>query len=217
MNRRNALENILDDFSEKKIDMLLGTQMLAKGHDFPNVTLVGVLAIDASLSLPDFHTAERTFQLLTQVSGRAGRGELPGKVLIQTYCPQHYVLQHAETQDYLNFYEKESKFRKNLNYPPFVALANLLFHHENFDFAYEQSQILRECLQNSNANHESRILGPAPAPISRLKGEYRLQIIVKSANRKKLRELLDFSLHEAQGKSFDLRCVNIEIDPINLS
>ncbi len=217
MNRRNALENILDDFSEKKIDMLLGTQMLAKGHDFPNVTLVGVLAIDASLSLPDFHTAERTFQLLTQVSGRAGRGELPGKVLIQTYCPQHYVLQHAETQDYLHFYEKESKFRKNLNYPPFVALASLLFHHENFDYAYEQSQILRECLQNSNAKHESRILGPAPAPISRLKGEYRLQIIVKSANRNKLRELLDFSLHEAQGKSFDLRCVNIEIDPINLS
>jgi primosomal protein N' (replication factor Y) (superfamily II helicase) len=217
MNRRNALENILDEFSDKKIDMLLGTQMLAKGHDFPNVTLVGVLAIDASLSIPDFRTAERTFQLLTQVAGRAGRGSLPGRVLIQTYCPQHYVLQQAETQNYLSFYEKESKFRKNLNYPPYVALASLLIHHENFDYAYEQSQILREALQDSNSNRESRVLGPAPAPLARLKGEYRMQIIVKSANRKKLREFLEFAMHEAQTKSLDLRCVDIEIDPSNLS
>jgi primosomal protein N' (replication factor Y) (superfamily II helicase) len=217
MNRRNALENILDEFSEKKIDMLLGTQMLAKGHDFPNVTLVGVLAIDASLSIPDFRTGERTFQLLTQVAGRAGRGALPGRVMIQTYCPQHYVLQQAETQNYLSFYEKESKFRKNLNYPPYVALASLLIHHENFDYAYEQSQILREALQIANANRESRVLGPAPAPLARLKGEYRMQIIVKSANRKKLREFLEFAMHEAQTKSLDLRCVDIEIDPINLS
>ncbi len=216
MSRRGKLEGILQDFSEHKIDMLVGTQMLAKGHDFPKVTLVGVVSVDAGLALPDFRSAERTFQLLTQVAGRAGRGDLPGRVLIQTFYPEHYALQHACTQSYENFYREEVRFRQKLSYPPFVALASILVHHTNYNYAFDNAAILKECLQNANSQRQARILGPAPAPLARLKGEHRLQILIKAANRKKLRELLDFALHEAQEKFCDLKTVNVEIDPINL-
>ncbi|CAN5465705.1 primosomal protein N' [soil metagenome] len=214
--RKNELETTLSEFSEGRIDMLVGTQMLAKGHDFPNVTLVGVVSVDAGLAMPDFRSAERTFQLLTQVAGRAGRGSLQGRVLIQTYHPEHYALQHASTQNYDDFYEVEINFRKKLNYPPFVALASILIKHENYNFAFDNAAILRECLQKANGEKNCIILGPAPAPLSRLKGEHRLQILVKARNRAKLRETLDFALVEAQEKFCDLRIVNIEIDPVNL-
>lgn len=214
--RRKSFEETLLDFSEHKIDMLVGTQMLAKGHDFPNVTLVGVVSVDAGLALPDFRSAERTFQLLTQVAGRAGRGLLQGRVLIQTFYPDHYALQHACTQSYEDFYAEEIRFRQKLGYPPFVALASILIHHANYNYAFDNAQILKECLQNANNERQARILGPAPAPLPRLKGEHRLQMLIKAANRRKLRELLDFGLHEAQEKFCDLRCVNVEIDPVNL-
>src|SRR5437588_7830787 len=126
--RRHDFEKTLMDFSKGEIDLLVGTQMLAKGHDFPNVTLVGVLSVDASLALPDFRSAERTFQLITQVAGRAGRGDKAGRVLIQTYHPEHYALKHACAQDYAGFYEEEIRHRKSMSYPPFVALASLLIH-----------------------------------------------------------------------------------------
>lgn len=216
MSRRGKLEGLLQDFSEHKIDMLVGTQMLAKGHDFPNVTLVGVVSVDAGLALPDFRSAERTFQLLTQVAGRAGRGDLQGRVLIQTFYPDHYALQHACTQSYENFYAEEVRFRQKLGYPPFVALASILVHHANYNYAFDNATILKECLQNANAERQARILGPAPAPLARLKGEHRLQMLIKAVNRKKLRELLDFALHEAQENFCDLKTVNVEIDPINL-
>ena len=216
MSRRGKLEGLLQDFSEHKIDMLVGTQMLAKGHDFPNVTLVGVVSVDAGLALPDFRSAERTFQLLTQVAGRAGRGDLQGRVLIQTFYPDHYALQHACTQSYENFYAEEVRFRQKLGYPPFVALASILVHHANYNYAFDNATILKECLQNANSERQARILGPAPAPLARLKGEHRLQMLIKAVNRKKLRELLDFGLHEAQEKFCDLKTVNVEIDPINL-
>ncbi len=116
--------------------MLVGTQMLAKGHDFHNVTLVGVISVDAGLALPDFRSAERTFQLLTQVAGRAGRGQLQGRVLIQTYYPEHYALRHSQTQNYEAFYDEEIRFRRNLAYPPFVALASILIRHPNYNYAF---------------------------------------------------------------------------------
>lgn len=216
MSKRGKLEGLLQDFAEHKIDMLVGTQMLAKGHDFPKVTLVGVVSVDSGLALPDFRSAERTFQLITQVAGRAGRGDLAGRVLIQTFYPQHYALQHAVTQSYENFYEEESRFRQKLGYPPFVALASILVHHANYNYAFDNAQILKDCLQNANSERQARILGPAPAPLARLKGEHRLQILIKAANRKKLRELLDFALHEAQEKFCDMKTLNVEIDPINL-
>ncbi len=214
--RRKSFEEVLMSFSRGEIDMLVGTQMLAKGHDFPNVTLVGVISVDAGLALPDFRSAEKTFQLLTQVAGRAGRGNLQGRVLIQTFHPEHYALRHANTQSYEDFYAEEIHFRKNLNYPPFVALASVLVKHSNYNYAFDNAQILRDCLQKSNAEKNCIVLGPAPAPLARLKGEHRLQILVKGRNRAKLREMLDFALVEAQEKFCDLRVVNVEIDPVNL-
>ncbi len=214
--RRKMFEETLMSFSRGEIDMLVGTQMLAKGHDFPNVTLVGVISVDAGLALPDFRAAERTFQLLTQVAGRAGRGELAGRVLIQTFYPEHYALKHARTQNYDNFYAEEIRFRKNLNYPPFVALASILIKHANYNYAFDNAQILSDCLGKLNAEKNCIILGPAPAPLARLKNEHRLQILVKARNRQKLREMLDFALHEAEEKFCDLKILNVEIDPVNL-
>lgn len=214
--KRRSFEETLLDFSEHRLDMLVGTQMLAKGHDFPNVTLVGVVSVDTGLALPDFRSAERTFQLLTQVAGRAGRGILQGRVIIQTFHPDNYALQHACTQNYENFYAEEIRFRQRLNYPPFVALASILIHHANYNYAFDNATILKECLQNANSERHARILGPAPAPLARLKNEHRLQMLIKAPNRKKLRELLDFALHEAQENFCDMKTINVEIDPINL-
>ena len=214
--KRKTFEETLMRFSRGEIDMLVGTQMLAKGHDFPNVTLVGVISVDNGLSMPDFRSAERTFQLLTQVAGRAGRGELPGKVLIQTFYPDHYALKHARTQNYDDFYAEEIRFRKNLNYPPFVALASILIKHPNYEYAFDHAQILRQSLQKMNGEKQCIILGPAPAPLARLKGEHRLQILIKARNRTKLRETLDFALHDAEESLCDLKIINVEIDPVNL-
>jgi primosomal protein N' (replication factor Y) len=214
--RRKELEKILDKFSAGEIDMLVGTQMLAKGHDFHNVTLVGVISVDAGLALPDFRSAERTFQLLTQVAGRAGRGNLQGRVLIQTYHPEHYALLHACAQDYDSFYAEEIEFRKKLSYPPFIALASVLIKHPNYNYAFDNAQILKNCLDAVNTENKCRILGVAPAPLTRLKGEFRLQILIKAGNRADLRKTLDFALHEAQEKFCDLKIINVEIDPVNL-
>ena len=214
--RRKEMEKVLEKFSDGEIDMLVGTQMLAKGHDFHNVTLVGVISVDAGLALPDFRSAEKTFQLLTQVAGRAGRGALQGRVLIQTYYPEHYALFHACNQDYIGFYREEVEFRRNLNYPPFVALASVLIKHPQYNYAFDNAQIFKDCLIRANTENMCRILGVAPAPLARLKGEFRLQILVKAKNRAKLRETLDFALADAQEKFCDLRIVNVEIDPVNL-
>jgi len=214
--RRKMFEETLMEFSRGEIDMLVGTQMLAKGHDFPNVTLVGVISVDGGLALPDFRSAERTFQLLTQVAGRAGRGVLRGRVLIQTYYPEHYALRHASTQNYDDFYAEEIRFRQKLNYPPFVALASILIKHSNYDYALDNAQILRECLQAANTEKNCIILGPAPAPLARIKNEHRLQILVKARNRARLRETIDFAIHEAQEKLCDLKILYVEIEPVNL-
>ncbi len=214
--RKNELENTLSAFSRGEIDMLVGTQMLAKGHDFHNVTLVGVISVDTGLGLPDFRSAEKTFQLLTQVAGRAGRGNLQGKVLIQTYHPEHYALKHSQTQSYEDFYEVEVNFRSKLKYPPFVALASILIKHPNYNYAFDNAQILKESLVKMNKERNCVILGPAPAPLARLKGEHRLQILIKAGNRTKLRETLDFALAEAETRFCDLKIVYVEIDPINL-
>lgn len=214
--KRQEMESLLERFSAGEIDMLVGTQMLAKGHDFHNVTLVGVISVDAGLAMPDFRSAERTFQLLTQVAGRAGRGNLQGRVLIQTYYPDHYALKHAQTQDYDAFYNEEIVFRRRLLYPPFSALASILIKHTNYSYAADNAQIFKECLVKNNKENLCRILGVAPAPLGRLKNEFRLQILVKAVNRGKLRETLDLALLDAESRGCDLRILNVEIDPINL-
>ena len=209
--RRKVFEQTLIDFSAGRIDTLVGTQMLAKGHDFPNVTLVGVVSVDAGLALPDFRSAERTFQLITQVAGRAGRGDRPGRVLIQTYHPYHYALRHACAQDYQAFYEEELRYRQNHSYPPFVALASLLVHGPDLGKVRNDSLELRKQLDLVNQERKCRVLGPAPAPLSRLKGEHRFQLLIKSRSRKDLREMAD-----AVMRAVNLRSVNLEIDPVSI-
>lgn len=214
--RRHDFEKTLLDFGQGEIDLLVGTQMLAKGHDFHNVTLVGVVSVDAGLALPDFRAAERTFQLITQVAGRAGRGELPGRVLIQTYHPHHYALRHATAQDYRGFYEEEIRHRRNLGFPPFVALALLLVRHKDATRALATAQQLRNFLNQANGDHSCRVLGPAPAPFARLRGEHRIQLLVKSRSRKQMRAVIDHALQSFQESGGDLRSVTLEIDPVSM-
>lgn len=216
MRRKGEMAKTLLAFDRGEIDLLVGTQMLAKGHDFHNVTLVGVISVDTGLGLPDFRSAERTFQLLTQVAGRAGRGELPGRVMIQTYYPEHYALRHAVSQDFEGFYAEEIRFREQMSYPPFVVLASLMFHHRTESYARRSAAILRNSLDHANTDRLVRILGPAPAPISRIRNEYRIQLIIKSPGRKELRNNLDRALEEAETRGCDLRILRIEIDPVDL-
>lgn len=213
---RGHLDKALLDFSDGKIDILVGTQMLAKGHDFPNVTLVGVVSVDAGLALPDFRAAERTFQLITQVAGRAGRGDRGGQVLVQTYHPNHYALRHACAQDYDSFYEEEIRHRQNHAYPPFVALASLLVHGADLSRVRSDAVRLRKEMDLANKDRTCRILGPAPAPLARLKGEHRMQLLVKSRNRRQLRQVVDQALATAANQGLNLRGVNLEIDPVSL-
>ncbi|MFN2530483.1 MAG: primosomal protein N' [Pyrinomonadaceae bacterium] len=213
---RRRFETTLTEFSEGHIDMLVGTQMLAKGHDFPNVTLVGVVSVDAGLALPDFRSAERTFQLITQVAGRAGRGDRRGQVLIQTYHPFHYAFRHAAAQDYDGFYNEEVRYRQNHSYPPFVALATLLVHGRELDRVRNQALELRKELDAANKDRSVRVLGPAPAPLARLKGEHRFQLLLKSKNRRQLRSLADTALQSMVSRGVNLRSINLEIDPISI-
>ncbi len=214
--RRHAFEKSLHDFSEGKIDMLVGTQILAKGHDFPNVTLVGVVSVDAGLALPDFRAAERTFQLLTQVAGRAGRGDLSGNVLIQTYHPYHYALRHASGQDYAGFYEEEIRHRQNHSYPPFVALASLLVHGVKFDQVRSDALQLRKELDAANPDRVVRVLGPAPAALARLKNEFRMQLLIKGRKRQQMRDVIDAALKAVANNGVNLRSINVAIDPVSI-
>jgi primosomal protein N' (replication factor Y) len=214
--RRHQFEKTLLDFGKGEIDLLVGTQMLAKGHDFPNVTLVGVVSVDAGLALPDFRAAERAFQLITQVAGRAGRGDLPGRVLIQTYHPHHYALRHAQAQDYRGFYDEEIRHRRNHGYPPFVALALLLSRHKDPARALSTAQQLRNAMAEANRDRACRILGPAPAPFARLRGEHRIQLLVKSRSRKQMRAVIDQALTTMEKAGQDLRSVTLEIDPVSM-
>jgi primosomal protein N' (replication factor Y) len=213
---RRRFEKTLQDFSEGKIHALVGTQMLAKGHDFPNVTLVGVVSVDAGLALPDFRAAERTFQLITQVAGRAGRGDRPGKVLIQTYHPDHYALRHACAQDYEAFYKEEIRYRQNHSYPPFIALGSLLVHGPDLNKVRNDAFELRKQFDAVNRDRTVRILGPAPAPLARLKGEHRFQLLIKSSSRKRLREVADAALKLVAERGVNLRTINLEIDPVSM-
>ncbi|REJ78017.1 MAG: primosomal protein N' [Acidobacteria bacterium] len=214
--KRKQLEKLLKDFSDGKIDMLTGTQMLAKGHDFPNVTLVGVVSVDTGLALPDFRSAERTFQLLTQVAGRAGRGDRPGRVLIQTFYPDHYAIKYAREQDYEAFFQHELKYRRRLGYPPFTAVASILVKHAEIQTAAKHAGIVRAAFPKADPERICSALGPAPAALGRLKGEYRLQLLARSPSKKRLRETVERALEIASKNGCDLRLVTVEIDPVNL-
>ena len=216
MAHKGEMEDVLLKFAAGGLDMLVGTQMIAKGHDFPNVTLVGVISVDIGLGLPDLRSAERTFQLITQVAGRSGRGKKAGRVLIQTYYPEHYALRFAKEQDYEGFYAEEIKYRQRLGYPPFFVLASLMIKHREHAQAMRNATILRRSLDAANAEKHCRILGPAPASLARLKNEFRVQIILKGATRRALRETLQIALANTESKGCDMRSIYVEIDPVNL-
>ena len=150
------------------------------------------------------------------VAGRAGRGQLPGTVLIQSYYPEHYALRYAVEQDFEGFYNAEMKYRERLGYPPYFVLASVMIVHRKLEYAVKNAQILRDSLDRANAEKTFRILGPAQASIARIKNQYRRQIILKSQNRRELRTMLDTALAEAEARGCDLRIIQVEIDPLNL-
>lgn len=212
---KQQYQETLGAFASGALDILVGTQMLAKGHDFQRVTLVGVISADSSLSLPDFRAAERTFQLLTQVAGRAGRGDLPGSVLIQTYYPEHYAVQDAVKQDYVSFYEREVHFRRMMMYPPFASLANVIVRDTNLENAVRWSRQLSEYF----APHDGkgvRVLGPASAPLARLKKEHRYQFLLKSPKKSLLTKILSGALAFCDTKEIPQTAVLVDMDPLSL-
>jgi primosomal protein N' (replication factor Y) len=213
---KKQFQQVLGAFANGEIDVLVGTQMVAKGHDFHRVTLVGVVAADLALGRPDFRAAERTFQLLTQVAGRAGRGELSGEVLIETYYPEHYAIQYAVQQDFVSFYEKEAHFRRMLHYPPFTALATVLIRDKSLENAIRWSRALAGYFSPFE-NQGLKILGPAAAPLARLRKEYRFQFVLKSPKRSTLGQALKGTLDFCDEKKIPETAVIVDVDPVNLS
>ncbi len=212
---RDDFERMLTALHAGEIDLLVGTQMIAKGHDVANVTLVGVVASDAALSFPDFRAAERTFQLLTQVAGRAGRGDAPGKVVLQTFFPDHYAIQFAAAHDYRGFYEKEIRFRSWMHYPPFSAVSNVLVRSPKLDEALAWSGVLGKWFENTRVEGV-RVMGPAAAAIVRLKTEYRYHFLLKSASRERMNEVLRAMLEHADKQKIPRNHVVVDVDALSL-
>ncbi|WP_078554770.1 primosomal protein N' [Alkalihalobacterium alkalicellulosilyticum] len=205
--RKGSHEKLLDSFAEGKGDILLGTQMIAKGLDFPNITLVGVLAADSMLHIPDFRSSERTFQLLTQVSGRAGRHQLPGEVVVQTYTPEHYSIELVKEHDYLAFYQQEMMIRKRGGYPPYYFMALINITHKELVKVIQVTEKVANFLR-ARLSQDAQILGPVSSPISRMKDKYRYQCIIKYRNEPELTN----SLREIQQHYLNETDLHLSID-----
>jgi primosomal protein N' (replication factor Y) len=216
--RRGAQARLLRAWHAGEIDVLIGTQMVTKGVDNPRVTLVGVLNADISLNLPDFRAAERTFQLVSQVAGRAGRGEAPGMVLVQTVRPNHYSLQSAAAHDYRAFFAAEVGYRRALGYPPFRRLINTRIEARVATTAERIARDFAARLRaQSSVGEDLEVLGPAPAPIERLRGWYRWQILVRGTNSATMRALLRRGLAEVAGQRQARRVrVIVDVDPYSM-
>ncbi len=212
---RSSYQRILGEFSQGLTNILVGTQMIAKGHDFPRVTLVGVLNADGALGFPDFRAGERTFQLLTQVAGRSGRGATPGEVILQAFYPEHYAIRCAAQQDFNEFYAKEIHFRRMMHYPPFAQLALVGIRHRDFDEAMKLAKALGNHLRQ-NVEPEVRVLGPAIAPLARLKQEYRWQLLLKSSRRSPLKRMLERGLKFCEERKISEPNILIDLDPTNM-
>lgn len=210
--RRGSLADLLGRFSDGTLDILVGTQMIAKGHDFPRVTLVGVVSADVGLGLADFRASERTFQLLTQVAGRAGRGELSGEAIIQTLFPTHYSIRLACTQQYQAFFDQEIEFRQAMHYPPTLGMVNVIVRGRTYDDAMHGAANLAGRAQRVHRGAFA-MLGPAPAPLTRIKGEHRAQFFLKGASRARMREALRAALTEMPELA---RRVTIDVDPLSV-
>jgi primosomal protein N' (replication factor Y) len=212
---RDDFERVLGAFHAGELDLLVGTQMIAKGHDVHGVTLVGVVGADFALGFPDFRAAERTFQLLTQVAGRAGRGATPGKVVLQTYFPEHYAIQFATRHDYQGFYDKELRYRGWMRYPPFSAVANVLVHGEKLEEVLKWSGMLGRWLEQAKVKG-LRVLGPAPAPLVRIKNEYRYHFVLKSESRERLNATLRTMLAYVAAQKISRANLVVDVDAVSL-
>jgi primosomal protein N' (replication factor Y) (superfamily II helicase) len=217
--KRGSHKTLIRLWEKGEIDILVGTQMITKGHDVTGVTFVGALLADLSLNLPDFRAAERTFQLLSQVAGRSGRGNDPGAVIVQTYQPDHYAIQRLVNHDYKGFVECEMEFRRALNYPPFARLVSLRVDGPKTDEVEARAKTLaaalrREAGGKSKIEGEVEVLGPAPAPIYRLRNRYRWQLLLKAKHSSPLLELASRARHLAP-RSRHTR-LHIDVDPYNM-
>ncbi len=212
--RRGSLADILDRFARQRLDILVGTQMIAKGHDFPQVTLVGVISADVGLGLADFRAAERTFQLLTQVAGRAGRGQQTGEAIVQTLFPGHYSIQLATAQDYRAFFDKEIEYRRAMRYPPVIAMVNVVVKGKTFAAAMEAAaDLARRTRELATTADGFVVLGPAPAPLTRLRGEHRVQFFLKGTSRAAMRHALREALATLPAIA---RRATVDVDPLTM-
>ncbi len=220
--RRASHQKILNQVRRGEVNLLIGTQMITKGHNLPRVTLVGVLAADLSLNLPDFRAGERTFQLLTQVAGRAGRGERPGKVIVQTYNPNHYSIHFAKAHDFYSFYQQEAKFRQEMSYPPFARLINFRMEGNVEARVLKYSRMMEQLISGLLRAEESfqgkvEVLGPSMAPLGRLRGKYRFQILLKGKRWSILHRFAEKVLEKAEGKmSIAGVKLTVDVDPVNM-
>ncbi|WP_077326092.1 primosomal protein N' [Virgibacillus siamensis] len=214
--RKGAHEKLLNQFANKEADILLGTQMIAKGLDFANVTLAGVLTADSMLHLPDFRSSEKTFQLLTQVSGRAGRHDLPGEVIIQSYTPEHYSIQLASHYDFVQFYRNEMNTRKKFQYPPYVFLTLITVSHQNHVTVVQTAQRIAQLLQQYMEDN-TVVLGPTPSPITRMKDRYRYQCMIKYKNEPNLRKIIKKIIrqYDEDVRKNDLQ-IHVDMQPYQL-
>jgi primosomal protein N' (replication factor Y) len=209
--KKGAIAAVLKQVAAGTIDILIGTQMIAKGPDFPEVTLVGVVSADVGLGLADFRASERTFQLLTQVVGRAGRGDKPGEALIQTIHPDHYSIRAASNQDYDAFYAHEREFRERMRYPPAVAMISIVIKNRSADAAMRDGADLARRIRGRLPG--GTVLGPAPAPIAKIKDDYRVQLFLKGKQRTAMRLAVQAALADRQEIR---RRVTVDVDPVNV-
>jgi primosomal protein N' (replication factor Y) len=212
---RHDFERVLNQLHAGELDLLVGTQMIAKGHDIHGVTLVGVVGADFALGLPDFRAAERTFQLLTQVAGRAGRGEMPGKVVLQTFSPDHYAIRFSALHDFLGFYDQELRYRRWMHYPPFSNVATVLLRSDKLDLAMRYAGIIGRWVEHTRLEGV-RVMGPAAAPLSRLKRDYRYHFILKSQSREKLNGTLRALISNAVKEDVPRTNIVVDVDPQSL-
>jgi len=215
--KKDSYDSMFERMQNGNIDILLGTQMIAKGLDFPNVTLVGVISADIGLNFPDFRAAEKTFQLLTQVAGRSGRGEKPGEVFIQTYNPEHYAIAFAMKQDFESFAEKELSLREILHYPPFYRLARMIFSGKDNKQLITQFNYNKRIFKKLRTLFEPKkllVLGPVPAPIEKMKNNFRYHIVLKASSVSIMSKAINF-LKENLKMSSTIK-QTIDIDPSSL-
>jgi primosomal protein N' (replication factor Y) len=219
--KKGSILKLLKSIRNRTVDIIVGTQMLAKGHDFPSITLVGVICADLSLSLPDFRAGERTFQLLAQVAGRAGRGKEPGKVIMQTYNPEHFSIEAARRQDYTNFFDHEAPFRKALMYPPFTRMIQLKISGRDEQKVARTvalaADVLRQLLSGAPKIRETvQILGPIEASIHRISSRFRWQILIKSTSSIHISRLVNAMRIHPSIKGVKQVTIAIDVDPYSL-